>query len=450
MSFKKLFLFLQFIFLILNTCSIGNKTLDFKKEKVSSLPEKPVLASIKEINQIKKNPKEKKDLLKKIEENIKETLVPMTSELGTKIMDCPATQSFTEIEPVPFKSIYNEFEYSDPVKANYFQFGLYDSKSFPMLLGVHLPEKKATKPKVQNQVIEEYEPKVIFAFRGEKSGFHKSSFSKPLLDYYRKTRVKDITMIMEELLYSDERKDLNSSGLMLFCHNKIYPIYGGHLKYNWSAIEGGASYTILEKIFTKKQSYEIISYSNGTVLRAEYINRIFKRGNIYFGYDKTKDNFTEFAEKYLQSTQFQNPKSKDVIGMIDLDGNHSEGKNLWDLAAFLKEEILYNPEKYYYAIVRLEENQAVHSTVKLIQFLELEGIEDETGIIRFTNTTKNLVIDVVTSTKSPYYLGNNFDLREKVKFTQANNPIRTVSHHGNVPEIGLNRFQEFWKKRQSN
>jgi len=343
-----------------------------------------------------------------------------------RIGDC---QEYPPIpDPVPLIITSKSFNFLS--KSSYLSFGLLEHNGWPILIGYKFPKKIEKKHRI------------ILAFRGDRSGFHRTSFTDPLLEYYKTQREEEASILfLEALIYSTEERDLLSSPLMVLCHYREYPHYG-RIGAQWAAMEGGANWEILERLFPITElEYEIISYSNGNLPRSEFIKRNAKKNHKFISFNPEKETPSEFIQKYRESTELANKKSKNIKGLIDFEGHYFAGKPVWDLAAFLLDEVESDTTKYYYSINRIEEDKVHQNTVFLIQALELEGIEEENGVIRYTNKNGNIVFDVVTSTKPSYYSSYGVDLKETTKFQPSKAPNRILVNHGTVVELGFSRFE---------
>lgn len=331
-------------------------------------------------------------------------------------------------DPVPLKVSSADFNFTSKYKGKYLSFGLMENNGWPILLGYKHPQKI------------EQKHRTVLAFRGDRSGFHRTAFTQPLVEFSKNQRQEASILLMEELLYATEERDLLSSPLMVLCHYRDYPNYG-RIGAQWPAMEGGENWKILDRLFPDIQNeIELVSYSNGNLLRSEFIKRDVKRGKKFLYFNPQKETPTEFIKAYREHTQLSNKKSKNVRGLIDFEGHYFNGKPVWDLAAFLLDEVEPSSGKYYYAINRIEEDKVFQNTVFLIQALDLEGIEEDSGIIRYFNKKGNIIFDVVTSVKAPHYSYYGIDLREKTKFQKAVNPNRTQVNHGTIVETGFSRF----------
>ncbi len=359
-------------------------------------------------------------------QKFEEIIIPIDNSNQQRISDCQSSPPIPD--PVPMKIQVKDFNFQTRSNTNYLNFGLVENNGWPILLGYHLPKKIEKKNHV------------IVTIRGDKGGFHRSAITHPVVEFSRTKREDASLVFLEELLYADDSRNLSNSSLMLLCHYREYPGYG-KIGAGWPALEGGENWKIISKLFPDTENtYEIIAYSNGIYPRSEFIKRDFKKGAKYMYFNPAQDEPTDFLQRYIEATKLTNKKSTKIKGMIDFEGQYFDGKPIWDLAAFLVEEIEPDDEKYYYSIVRIEENNAYQNTVKIIQAMDLKGKEDQVGIIRYQNKKGNIVFDIITSVRSPHYSYHNVDLREKTNFQPAKNPVRTQAHHGSIVEIGFSRL----------
>jgi len=107
----------------------------------------------------------------------------------------------------------------------------------------------------------------------------------------------------------------------------------------------------------------------------------------------------------------------------------------------VKEVIDPDPGRYYYSIVSVLEHNAYPNHVVMIKALELTGKEDAKGVVRYTNSKQNVVIDVITSAKSPYYEGFGYDLENMTKFTKHPSLKRLQFGHLELIPFSMKRFQ---------
>jgi hypothetical protein len=185
---------------------------------------------------------------------------------------------------------------------------------------------------------------------------------------------------------------------------------------------------LLKRALPAPNPIVIMSYSNSTTPRGELLSRNLmndeKLDYKHFGDPK------QFLADYIAKTSLDGAVYGAIKGFIDIEGNYEYNKSLWDLLAYIKTEIDNNPNKFYYSAMRIEKFDAYPVQTTMIRALELKGVEDENGIIRFTNPAGNVVIDMVTNHFQPYYSGVGGDVRKNTNMkVYPGNVRRTRSDH---------------------
>jgi hypothetical protein len=355
----------------------------------------------------------------------KRNTLPIGPVDKTRWFDCPDNSNINNMgDPMVFRN--QEFNYFSENKYPHLQSGLIEHKNFPVLLSLYGPVKP-----------EPSEKRVIVTFRGDTSGYHKSMLSKPYLKYMSNSRKRDMMFLFDELIYRDGYRDLKTANLIYICHSRKYlkTMMGA----NWDAVTEGGAWDITNQFFDPYQKLELFSYSNGTLPKNEFISRKLDI-NYEPQYFKIKD-YVKFLQEYIQSSKLIYNQSKNIYGILDIEGNYFAGKPLWDTLSFVKEVIEPDPERYFFAIVSVTEENAYQNHVRMIQALELSGEEEITGIIRYKNKSGNVVIDIITNHKPPYYEGFYFNLERMTKFKKHPAPRRIKIGHLQLIPYAMKRFQ---------
>jgi hypothetical protein len=362
-----------------------------------------------------------------------QSAIPIKSEDKNRFFDC------VEEAPIPYPSPFvvkhQMFNYFSESRVPGIQFGLIALGDWPIVVGMYNQVESTNK-----------KPNVIITMRGDTSGYHKSSAALPFYNYIENKKKEKVMFFLDEYIYVNEsEKNIQKDKIMALCHNKPYWI--GPIGKEWPALEKGANWKLLDKFFPEDQKYEIFSYSNATWPRMEFIRRANK-GKFNPGFDSV-NNPEEFLTEYIKNTKLINDRSLNIQGMLDVEGNFFRGKPVWDLLAFLKEVYDKDDQRYFYSSVRVAKPDAFPIQVLMIQALNLQGKEDLNGIIRYSNTLNNIIIDVVTDFSPPYYVNKGIDLQKATKFEPADpEKVKRINlNHYNIASSTVKRFEEIkWPK----
>ncbi|HMV79936.1 MAG TPA: hypothetical protein PK453_18000 [Leptospiraceae bacterium] len=317
-----------------------------------------------------------------------------------RFFDCVEKEPVTY--PIPFWVINTEFNYFGKALPG-LQYGLIEKDKWPILVGMYGPPESVKKPKA------------VIVMRGDTSGYHKSAAAKPYVYYMQKYGKNEVMFFLDEFYYLNKNsRNLESSPIMSLCHNRYY--WFGYVGRAWPPLEKGGNWEILDKFFPEDQEYDIFSYSNATWPRMEFILRENAPGYTPV-FKKIKDP-KAFLADYIQNTRQKSPRTNKIMKMLDIDGNYHSGKPMWDLLAYLRETVDKDPNKYYHSVVRIDKEDAYPIQVKMVQALDLQGEEDATGIVRFSNERKNIIIDFMTTPWAPHYINMGIDLRRATVFKQ--------------------------------
>lgn len=266
----------------------------------------------------------------------------------------------------------------------------------------------------------------LVALRGESSGFHCSSVTKPLLKMA--DELPGAAMItIDEYKYKYSKKPVSGPrALHPICHRTYYP--EGKIHTEIPAFRDGGGIRLLKRALPAANSIILVGYSNSTTPRGELISRNLltdeKIDYKHFG-DPRK-----FLDDYILKTGFNDQVYGSIKGFIDIEGNYEYNKSFWDLLAYIKLEVDGKANKFYYSAMRIEKFDAYPVQTTMIRALGLKGVEDENGIIRFSNPAGNVIIDMVTNHFQPYYSGVGGDVRKNTNMTVYPGTVkRTRSNH---------------------
>ncbi|MBN8220730.1 MAG: hypothetical protein J0L53_07380 [Spirochaetes bacterium] len=335
---------------------------------------------------------------------------PITQADKPRFYDCaeysPATYGWRS--ETPQFDVFNE-KLNDKRR-----FYLTEEGGYPFVIGYHNLDR--VKPGITWMV----------GLRGESSGFHKSSVTKGILKMMEDLPNAAMITIDEYKYKYQKNPPATNRPLHPICHRTYYP--EGKIHTEIPAFRNGGGIRLLKRALPAPYPIIIMSYSNSTTPRGELLSRTLltdeKLDYKHFGDPK------QFLANYIAKTAFNDAVYGGIKGFIDIEGNYEYNKSLWDLLAYIKLEIEGNPNKFYYSAMRIEKFDAYPVQTTMIRALDLKGVEDEHGIIRFTNPAGNVVIDMVTNHFQPYYSGVGGDVRKNTNMTTYPGTVkRTRSDH---------------------
>jgi hypothetical protein len=146
----------------------------------------------------------------------------------------------------------------------------------------------------------------------------------------------------------------------------------------------------------------IVSYSNATTPRNQLFERKIKNGTKW-DFKHIKD-YRQFFDEYLLNTSFPEGVYTHIRGFIDMEGNYEINKPFWDMLAYIRLEVERDPTKFFYSAARIDKFDAYAGHIAMIRALDLSGVEDAEGVIRYTNKQQNVVLDLVTNPYVPHYV----------------------------------------------
>ncbi|MBV6493385.1 MAG: hypothetical protein LDLANPLL_01401 [Turneriella sp.] len=335
---------------------------------------------------------------------------PITQKDKARFQDCSEYSPATR----PWRSATPYFDLFNDALNDERKFYITEESGYPFVIGYH--DLKRITPNTT----------WIVALRGESSGFHSTPVAKGV-----RALLEDLPgaamITIDEYKYKYSKNPLpEPKPLHPICHRTNYP--EGRIFTETPGLLNGGGVRLLKKILPKANPVIFISYSNSTTPRGEFLTRRLLTQE-KLDYRQTKDP-KAFLDKYILQTGFDDRVYAGIKGFIDIEGNYEYNKALWDLLAYIKLEVEHDPNKFYYSAMRIEKVDAYPVQTTMIRALGLKGVEDENGIIRFTNASGNVIIDMVTNHYEPYYLGNGGDIRKNTPVVVYPGKVkRTVSNH---------------------
>lgn len=359
-------------------------------------------------------------------ERFQQNVIKIDESFKGRLHDCISAGFSTS--PVPFEARHPEFDYlGKKVLPNMYS-GFTNEDNWPILFSLLVPEK-GTQPQ-----------RIFMTFRGDTLGYHKSFITRPYLEFMKNDRPDDAMLFLDEYNYVKNKTDITKDHIMTFCHHRTF--WFGNCRYNYPGVENGRGWKALEKLAAPDDKLILVSYSNGTWPRMEFIARELKPG---FNPDyRQVKNFAEFLDLYITSSADTYARAEQIEGFIDFEGNYINRKPLWDILAFIRTKIENNPRRFYYSVTRVDKPDAFPVQVKMIKALGLKGKEEGNGIVRYKNTAGNVIIDIITNPYRPYYYNNGADLKTDTVFEpySGNDMKRMNLSHYNLIPIGIKRFIE--------
>lgn len=244
---------------------------------------------------------------------------------------------------------------------------------------------------------------VLIGIRGNTAGPHRSLVTPQLYKLYKK--FKSTIIYMPGMFYSHDgtKTATKDASLQSVCHGRKYQ--QNYIGGNWPGVSDGNSWRLINKIFKDKTKLFIFAYSNGQVVKEDFI-RTAVVNQQFIPQHTSISNAFEFLEDYDSKTHFVNEQEMHRIGgIVDIETNYSTGIPLWNLGKFIKDHIDGVKGKIYYAACGLD-SAVAYSHVTLIQALGLSGIELGNGVVRYMNDSRNVIIDILTmNTSTPYSYG---------------------------------------------
>lgn len=347
---------------------------------------------------------------------------PITQRDKARVFDCKEYSAAI----TGFRSETPEFDLFNDSLSTKRKFYLTEENGWPFVVGYHNLDR--VKP----------DTTWILALRGESSGFHSSSVSKPILQMLEE--LPGAAMItVDEYKYHPKKVVAGERALHPICHRTRYP--ERYINTESPGFENAGGMRLLKRALPSPNPVIIMSYSNSTTPRGELIARTLKVEE-QIDYKRFGDP-KQFLIDYILKTDYHDGVYPAIKGFIDIEGNYEYKKSFWDLLAYIKLEIERDPNKFYYSAVRIEKFDAYPVQTTMIRALELEGVENEEGVIRFTNKAGNVVVDIITNHFQPYYYGVGGDIRKNTKMKAGGKEVRRnyMNHYMMGPFISRRLLQ---------
>jgi hypothetical protein len=344
-----------------------------------------------------------------------------------RIMDCHPDRFVTD--PVDISFAFPYFNYFQKSERYQFKHFLTEQNKWPFL--------------VSYANIDSYKPgePVFIGMRGDAAGFHKTDATSALFhfgNYFNSS----LYLFIDEYRYLGKTGDISKSIVVPLCHKRHYP--DGYVGPDIPAFQNGGNWKLLNKL-TPSQNFIFVSYSNGSIPR----NKFLERENAV-GYSPNFNhisNPSKFLDEYIANTNLSSDRSHDIRGLIDFEGNYLMGKPVWDLLAFIKENIEPNPNKFYYAVERIAKDDGYPVHVLMVNALGLHGVEDKNGVVIYKNKRKNVMIEIITNPTQPFYSGKDLDLRKSTNMSTYDGKIERLGelNHFNVSTWASKRLTAKYK-----
>ncbi len=326
--------------------------------------------------------------------------------------------------PTTLRFPFPKLNFFPPVPDPSLSFHLTEENGWPFLIGYYKKEN--------------YNPAgdYLVALRGEASGWHKSAATNAVLSLVDNTQNNGLVLIDEYSYIKKEKSRLKS--LMPICHRSYHK--DGYLGTETPGFNKGGANRLLRRVLPAQGSIVIVSYSNGTSPRGEFIPR-----EPAPGYKPDYRNFQDpakFLVNHILETRFVDSVYPNIRGFIDIEGNFEYTKSFWDLLAYIKLEIEPHGDKFFYSTARIEKFDAYPGQVVMINALGLKGKEGADGVIRYQNKRGNVIIDIVTNAYQPNYWNVGKDIRNvtKMEAYKGKDMVRTRLSHFNIPDWAAQRI----------
>jgi hypothetical protein len=215
--------------------------------------------------------------------------------------------------------------------------------------------------------------------------------------------------------------------VMSLCHNRSY--WFGRVGPEWPLIEEHA-WPLIEELFPFDVNFEFIAYSNGTVSRNAFLRR--EATHEIQPYKSAGLSPKQYLDYYVSYHSAPPVQSQRIKNLIDIEGNFRISDDLFDLIAFIREQIMPDATRSYYSIVRVDKPDAFPVNALMIRALELEGCRNGRRCAALYEHAGNVVMEVLgRNSRQPYGQGSN-DLLKLTKVERFAGTIKrkAVSHFG--------------------
>lgn len=244
---------------------------------------------------------------------------------------------------------------------------------------------------------------VIIGFRGDTAGIHRSLITPKLYGIYD-------TFENSVLYMPGSYIKLENGKYQSVCHKRFYRSDRIYIGDKWPSMIAGGSWKIYSDVLGEHSHIFMFSYSNGGLARDEYI-----KTNPLYPESISITNSQDFIE-YARLTKFADPRVERIEGMMDVESVFA-GPALLDLGKYLLEEVNQDQTKFYYSACRIDSFSAAPH-VSLIRALSLIGYELPSGVIRYQNHLRNIVMDIIP--KAGTYSYGAIDLSTQTTYLPDN------------------------------
>lgn len=277
----------------------------------------------------------------------------------------------------------------------------------------------------------------LVALRGEASGWHKSAATRAMLSLIDQTQNNGLVLV-DEYSYVNKNEKSRQKSVMPICHRSYHK--DGYLGTEIPGFNKGGANRLLRRVLPAQGSVVIVSYSNGTSPRGEFIPREPAPG--YKPDFRIFQDPAQFLMNHILETRFVDSVYPNIRGFIDIEGNFEFTKSFWDLLAYIKLEIEPRGDRFFYSTARIEKFDAYPGQVVMINALGLKGKEGADGVIRYQNKRGNVIIDIVTNAYQPNYWNVGKDIRAVTKMEpyKGKDMVRTRLSHFNIPDWAAQRI----------
>lgn len=277
----------------------------------------------------------------------------------------------------------------------------------------------------------------LVALRGEASGWHKSAATNAVLSLVDQSENNGL-LLLDEYSYVDKDEKSRRKSVMPICHRSYHK--NGYLGTEIPGFRKGGANRLLRRVLPAQGSVVIVSYSNGTSPRGEFIPR--EPAPDYKPDYRNFQDPAKFLINHILETRFVDSVYPNIRGFIDIEGNFEFTKSFWDLLAYIKLEIEPRGDRFFYSTARIEKFDAYPGQVVMINALGLKGKEGADGVIRYQNKRGNVIIDIVTNAYQPNYWNVGKDIRTVTKMEpyKGKDMVRTRLSHFNIPDWAAQRI----------
>jgi hypothetical protein len=277
---------------------------------------------------------------------------------------------------------------------------------------------------------------VLLGFRGINLGPPSSQVTYYLNELYKDYENTIVFMPGNFIKYDDK--------FMSVCHKRTYK--ERYIGASWPGMNQDNSWRYINYMLPEKYHLYLFGYSNGSIVRDDFIR--VKGIEPKSLWSITISDALTFSKEYDENTHWTHPEQLSKIdGIIDIETNYEGGRAPWNLSKFLKERVQHDPTKMYYAACSLDSGVALN-LVLLINTLDMIGVENYDGVIRYQNYLRNITIDIVANHTGNPYIWGAVNLKTQTNFLPDLTPRRRISlSHYDILPYSIESFKEIALKR---